>query len=117
MCGALVRVSARHVLQKPPKIAEIAGPGAESLTVPSLSERWGTADSGDFSGFFEKIGIFVFELGERVLGRSQMVSGCVWSVCDALTRVSARSGLQKKSKTTEIARPGAESLTAPLPRR
>ena len=62
--------------------------------------------------FFEGFSFLnVTKLRESVRNRSQMVSGCVRDVCDALARVSALAELQKPPKFTEIGEPGSKSLT------
>ena len=63
---------------------------------------------------FSKILVFfVFKLRESAGNRSQMVSGCARDVCDALTRVSALSELQKPPKFTENQEPESNPLTVP----
>ena len=46
-----------------------------------------TADFGECVCVFRKFWGFVFKLRESAGNRSQMVSGCVGNVCDALARV------------------------------
>ena len=65
--------------------------------------------------FSKLLGVFfVFKLCESARSRSQMVSGCVRDVCDALTRVSALSELPKLPKFTENQEPESKSLSNPL---
>ena len=67
----------------------------------------------NFLIFFEKFDFFVTKLRESVGNRSQMVSGCIRDVCDALARVSALPELQKPPKFTENQEPESKSLTVP----
>ena len=55
----------------------------------------------DFRKIYGKLYIFVPKLRESAGNRSQMVSGCIMDVCDALARVSALSDLPNSSKITQ----------------
>ena len=72
----------------------------QRFSKPPLPGTTGAACEGrapkpeNFRKFYEKIEIFVAKLRKSTGNRSQMASGYVRGVCDALPRVSALSELQ-----------------------
>ena len=69
--------------------------------------------AGKFWIFDEKIKIFDTKLRESTGNRSQMFSGGVGDVCDALSRVCALSGGEKPQKFTKNQESESRFLTVP----